>query len=228
MGQFKEKWLRERLESSNDSDHERPIQVQLKDKAVRALTFALTHDTVWVWIHYTPFSITRPLLISLIIPPSSNIQLCHTSLTHRISQLLTVPWSMSEEISTSTNIKYQKVCTIQSTPIEQYWSWSSPIGPDKPSALINWISTIHFHEEHNQALEQRTDGTGTWILQSPEFQQWLAHKFRVLWCPGNREWSSDWYLKARPTHSCHSWCWQDYPCVRINPVSRSWILFILY
>ncbi|KAF8226363.1 hypothetical protein L208DRAFT_1407094 [Tricholoma matsutake] len=44
--------------------------------------------------------------------------------------------------------------------------------PDKPSEeLIKWISTISFNEEHNQALDQCTPGTGTWILHSPEFNQ---------------------------------------------------------
>ncbi|KAF8226373.1 hypothetical protein L208DRAFT_1051913, partial [Tricholoma matsutake] len=56
---------------------------------------------------------------------------------------------------------------------------------DKPSEeLIKWISTISFNEEHNQALDQCTPGTGTWILRSPEFNQWMTNGIRILWCPG--------------------------------------------
>jgi hypothetical protein len=63
--------------------------------------------------------------------------------------------------------------------------------------LINWISAISFNQEHHQALDQHSKGTGTWILESSEFQQWVANEFRVLWCPGNRELCFNQYLECR-------------------------------
>jgi hypothetical protein len=114
---------------------------------------------------------------------------------------------MSEEISI-----IMQVCSRSNT--QQLLSGSSHLDPNKSSEeLVNWISTISFNEEHRQAFDQHTQGTGTWILESPEFQQWVANEFRVLWCPGNRQLYSRCYPESRVTQIDHSWCREDYPSV---------------
>jgi hypothetical protein len=103
---------------------------------------------------------------------------------------------MSEEISL-TMPKNQ--VWLHSTA-QQISVSSSHLDPNKSSEeFVNWISAISFDEEHHQALDQHTEGTGIWILESPEFQQWVTKEFKVLWCPGNRESYFHWYSKSRVT-----------------------------
>jgi len=59
------------------------------------------------------------------------------------------------------------------------------IAPDKQlQELIKWLSPLNFNEQQDAAFGKRTGSTGTWILQSSEFKDWMDHKSRVLWCPG--------------------------------------------
>ena len=52
--------------------------------------------------------------------------------------------------------------------------------------LANWISQLDFNEQQDAAFGKHTKGTGTWMLQSPEFTDWMNGEPRVLWCPGKR------------------------------------------
>ena len=56
----------------------------------------------------------------------------------------------------------------------------------RPQELANWISQLNFNEQQDAAFGRRTKGTGIWLLQSPEFTDWVGGKSRVLWCPGKR------------------------------------------
>lgn len=57
-----------------------------------------------------------------------------------------------------------------------------------PQGLANWISSLNFNERQDAAFEKYTKDTGSWMLQSPEFTEWVQDdRCRILWCPGNRE-----------------------------------------
>lgn len=51
-------------------------------------------------------------------------------------------------------------------------------------ALLNWLSNINHHSQQRDAAANRQDGTGLWLLQSDEFQQWLAEPARTMLCQG--------------------------------------------
>jgi len=53
--------------------------------------------------------------------------------------------------------------------------------------LVNWISPLNFNEQQDAAFGKRTKGTGTWLLQSSQFKDWMVNTSRVLWCPGKRQ-----------------------------------------
>ena len=59
-------------------------------------------------------------------------------------------------------------------------------GNDQLPKLARWISPLDFNEQQNAALGKRTEGTGTWLLQSSEFKGWVDGESKVLWCPGKR------------------------------------------
>ena len=53
--------------------------------------------------------------------------------------------------------------------------------------VINWLSPLEFSSKQNDALGRRQEGTGQWLLESPEFRSWLHTAGGVIWCPGIRE-----------------------------------------
>jgi len=59
---------------------------------------------------------------------------------------------------------------------------SSPL---TPRALGDWLSFLNFNLTQANVWEQRTDGTGTWFLESHEFKAWLMSAAQeTLWCIG--------------------------------------------
>src|SRR6267378_6759760 len=51
-------------------------------------------------------------------------------------------------------------------------------------AIIDWLTPVNFALQQCDFISQRQEGTGEWILQSNEFQQWLAQSNQTLFCPG--------------------------------------------
>lgn len=55
--------------------------------------------------------------------------------------------------------------------------------------IMAWLSSLNFDEKQKRLIEQRTEGTGRWFLESPQFAEWRDGKSveKVFWCPGKRE-----------------------------------------
>jgi hypothetical protein len=87
--------------------------------------------------------------------------------------------------------------------------------PDyRPHVIANWLSSLDFREKLGDFLEERTEGTGQWLLESQPFHDWLAGKSRILWCSGMRE--QPFYNDFIFLHLIifnHSWCWKVIPSV---------------
>jgi Cdc6-like AAA superfamily ATPase len=54
----------------------------------------------------------------------------------------------------------------------------------KRDQIKNWLSPPDPSTNYNKALQQRQEGTGTWLLQSEEFTQWNARQNSLLWLFG--------------------------------------------
>ena len=39
-------------------------------------------------------------------------------------------------------------------------------------AALEWLSGLDHTADHHAALEQRTDETGRWLLERPEYSRW--------------------------------------------------------
>lgn len=53
--------------------------------------------------------------------------------------------------------------------------------------IREWLKAPNFLVIHRAAMEQHTDKTGTWFIESEEFQEWVKGQGLVLWCTGMRE-----------------------------------------
>ncbi|KAK4164121.1 ubiquitin-conjugating enzyme E2 4 [Cladorrhinum sp. PSN259] len=51
-------------------------------------------------------------------------------------------------------------------------------------AILDWITTVKHASQQHDFLSRRETGTGTWFINSSEYQTWLAHPKQTLYCPG--------------------------------------------
>jgi len=58
---------------------------------------------------------------------------------------------------------------------------------DERQKILNWISTRNYWTNHLDYFARAEDGTGQWLLDSPEFKNWIEGRKRFLWCPGDRK-----------------------------------------
>ncbi|KAG9023570.1 hypothetical protein FS842_005694 [Serendipita sp. 407] len=52
------------------------------------------------------------------------------------------------------------------------------------SKILDWLSPINFFARQNEIFSTRQPDTGTWLLESSEFQKWKAGEEETLWCVG--------------------------------------------
>jgi hypothetical protein len=50
--------------------------------------------------------------------------------------------------------------------------------------VLDWITPIDYAPQQNDFITRRQAGTGKWLLDSIEFQEWLKIKQRTLFCQG--------------------------------------------
>jgi hypothetical protein len=47
-----------------------------------------------------------------------------------------------------------------------------------------WLAVIDYSDQQRDFIATRQEGTGEWLLASPEFQEWLNTSKSTLYCPG--------------------------------------------
>jgi Cdc6-like AAA superfamily ATPase len=50
--------------------------------------------------------------------------------------------------------------------------------------ILCWITPVDYISQHNDNFGRRQPGTGQWLLNSKEFQDWYGNANRTLFCPG--------------------------------------------
>jgi len=53
--------------------------------------------------------------------------------------------------------------------------------------ILAWFSSLNFFPTQNDIYGKHHKGTGQWLLESQEFNDWLNGIKESLWCPGIRE-----------------------------------------
>jgi len=63
------------------------------------------------------------------------------------------------------------------------------IFPDhRRSKILNWISTIAYEDNHKATALGLLEGTGGWLCNKAEFQEWQASSASgILWLRGKRK-----------------------------------------
>lgn len=51
-------------------------------------------------------------------------------------------------------------------------------------SILNWLADSDYSSQHNDYLSRRQPGTGQWLLESQEYQEWLSTDGQNLFCPG--------------------------------------------
>ncbi|KFY72189.1 hypothetical protein V499_07656 [Pseudogymnoascus sp. VKM F-103] len=49
--------------------------------------------------------------------------------------------------------------------------------------VLDWITPLNYGPQHNDFINRRHVGTGKWLLESPEFKEWVETS-KTLFCPG--------------------------------------------
>ena len=57
--------------------------------------------------------------------------------------------------------------------------------------ITNWLTTLDFAQKQKDILDSRSPDTGTWLLNSTEFSDWLFGSEPALWLNGIRKYLLD-------------------------------------
>ncbi len=51
-------------------------------------------------------------------------------------------------------------------------------------AVLDWVTTVDYSSQQSDFIRRRQPGTGRWLLDSTEYQQWTRTAKHTLFCPG--------------------------------------------
>jgi Cdc6-like AAA superfamily ATPase len=51
-------------------------------------------------------------------------------------------------------------------------------------AILSWLTPANYFSQQSDLIKRRQEGTGKWLLESNEFQQWQKGEKQILFCPG--------------------------------------------
>jgi Cdc6-like AAA superfamily ATPase len=54
----------------------------------------------------------------------------------------------------------------------------------KRRTIADWLTPIDYVPQQSDIINRRQEGTGKWLLNSNEFQEWLNKNKKTLFCPG--------------------------------------------
>ena len=50
--------------------------------------------------------------------------------------------------------------------------------------ILEWLTQVDYAPQQSDFISRRQQGTGQWLLDSPEFKAWLQTNKQTLFCPG--------------------------------------------
>ena len=50
--------------------------------------------------------------------------------------------------------------------------------------IVEWLTPTDYAPQQSDSISRRHEGTGQWLLNSNEFQEWLTQSKQTLFCPG--------------------------------------------
>jgi len=58
------------------------------------------------------------------------------------------------------------------------------VDADRKVKILTWLTSIDYHSQQSDLVDRQQKGTGQWLLDSQEFQEWLNQTRRTLFCHG--------------------------------------------
>ena len=55
---------------------------------------------------------------------------------------------------------------------------------DEERKILDWLSSLNFESKQNDIFRRRHAQTGSWFLDSPDFQNWVTDRAKTLYCSG--------------------------------------------
>jgi hypothetical protein len=55
---------------------------------------------------------------------------------------------------------------------------------EEQQAILNWLTPIDYAKQQSDFISRRQEGTGQWLLDSNQFQNWVIQSNQTLFCPG--------------------------------------------
>ena len=74
-----------------------------------------------------------------------------------------------------------KTSLVIKSGVEQSSRWQES---QDDQAILNWITPSDYTSQQSDFIGRRQEGTGQWLLDSFEFQNWLRTAEKTLFCPG--------------------------------------------
>ena len=102
----------------------------------------------------------------------------------------------------SENIQFVDAC-FGSKVMAELWTFNKKAQVDKATidqlnrrqdeqerhqerrVIMDWLTPIDYFTQQNESISRRQEGTGQWLLNSNEFQQWVNQSKQTLFCPGS-------------------------------------------
>ena len=61
---------------------------------------------------------------------------------------------------------------------------SSKLDKEEDLNILKWLTPIDYAAQQSDHISRRQPGTGQWLLDSAEYQEWLKSPGKTLFCPG--------------------------------------------
>ncbi|KAJ5249464.1 hypothetical protein N7524_011780 [Penicillium chrysogenum] len=85
--------------------------------------------------------------------------------------------------SDSSLAALKEVVKEQKEALKEWQQLAADLDAEQEKQL-KWVSSFDFSNRHKHLHERRTEGTGTWLLDSPEHNFWVYNEGEFLWLPG--------------------------------------------
>ncbi|KAH0564763.1 hypothetical protein GP486_001846 [Trichoglossum hirsutum] len=97
-------------------------------------------------------------------------------------------WPFEEKDTRHLTETFQRYCSIFDMILSADTLWVPNVlraKDDHHRAILEWLSTYRYGRKQAEILERRYVGTGQWLLDAPQYSEWLNGDQSVLWCYGH-------------------------------------------